>query len=136
MLGIVIGVAAVIAMVAVGGGAREQVVAQIRSLGANLLIVMPGNITLSGVRLGTGAAATLTDEDASAIVREVPAIQVAAPYLRGSGQMVAGGANWAAPIYGVDLGWFEAREWEVARGRASNQKKSRAALRSRCSARR
>ena len=58
MLGIVIGVAAVIAMVAVGGGAREQVVAQIRSLGANLLIVMPGNITLSGVRLGSGAAAT------------------------------------------------------------------------------
>src|SRR5262249_60485548 len=56
MLGIVIGVAAVIAMVAVGGGAREQVVAQIRSLGANLLVIMPGNVTQGGVRLGAGAA--------------------------------------------------------------------------------
>ena len=117
MLGIIIGVAAVIAMVAVGGGAREQVVAQIRSLGANLLIVTPGNVTQGGVRLGSGAASTLTDEDAAAIVKEVPAVQVAAPYVRGSGQMIAGGANWAAPIYGVDLGWFEAREWDVARGR-------------------
>ena len=81
MLGIIIGVAAVIAMVAVGGGAREQVVAQIRSLGANLLIVMPGNITQGGVRLGSGAASTLTDEDSAAILKEVPAIQATAPYL-------------------------------------------------------
>jgi putative ABC transport system permease protein len=117
MLGIIIGVAAVIAMVAVGGGAREQVVAQIRSLGANLLVVIPGNVTQSGVRLGTGAAATLTDEDASAIGREVSAVQVVAPFMRGSGQIVAGGANWASLIYGIDQGWFEAREWEVARGR-------------------
>ena len=71
MLGIIIGVGAVIAMVAVGGGAREQVVAQIRSLGANLLIVMPGNITQGGVRLGSGAASTLTDDDAAAITKEV-----------------------------------------------------------------
>ncbi len=71
MLGIIIGVAAVIAMVAVGGGAREQVVAQIRSLGSNLLIVMPGNITQGGVRLGSGAASTLTDEDSAAIMKEV-----------------------------------------------------------------
>ena len=72
MLGIIIGVAAVIAMVAVGGGAREQVVAQIRSLGANLLIVMPGNITQGGVRLGSGAASTLTDDDSAAIVQGGP----------------------------------------------------------------
>jgi putative ABC transport system permease protein len=118
MLGIVIGVAAVIAMVAVGGGAREQVIAQIRSLGTNLLILMPGNVTLSGVRLGTGAAASLTEDDALAIVREVPTIQVVAPFVRGSGQIIAGGANWAAPIYGIDQGWFEAREWDVTNGRA------------------
>ena len=62
MLGIIIGVAAVIAMVAVGGGAREQVVAQIRSLGSNLLVVTPGNITAGGVRMGSGAASTLTDD--------------------------------------------------------------------------
>ena len=69
MLGIIIGVAAVIAMVAVGGGAREQVVAQIRSLGANLLIVTPGNVTQGGVRLGSGAASSLTDDDAMAIMK-------------------------------------------------------------------
>ena len=85
MLGIIIGVAAVIAMVAVGGGAREQVVAQIRSLGANLLIVTPGNVTQGGVRLGSGAASTLTDDDAAAIMKEVPGVQVTAPYMRGNG---------------------------------------------------
>ncbi len=118
MLGIVIGVAAVIAMMAVGGGAREQVVAQIKSLGANLLVVIPGNITQGGVRLGTGAASTLTDDDAAAIAREVPSIQVTAPYMRGGAQIVAGGMNWATSVFGIDLGWFEAREWDVGRGRA------------------
>jgi putative ABC transport system permease protein len=118
MLGIIIGVAAVIAMVAVGGGAREQVVAQIRSLGANLLLVTPGNITQGGVRLGAGAASTLTDDDAAAITREVPVAQVAAPYMRGSNvQIVAGGMNWATLVFAVDLGWFEAREWDIDRGR-------------------
>ena len=117
MLGIVIGVAAVIAMMAVGGGAREQVVAQIRSLGANLLVVVPGNITQGGVRLGSGAASTLTDDDSSAIAREVSAVQVTAPFSRGGAQLIASGSNWATTIYGVDLGWFEAREWEVESGR-------------------
>jgi putative ABC transport system permease protein len=117
MLGIVIGVAAVIAMMAVGGGAREQVVAQIRSLGANLLVVTPGNITQGGVRLGSGAASTLTDDDASAIAREVAGVQVTAPFSRGGAQLIASGSNWATTIYGVDLGWFEAREWEVESGR-------------------
>jgi putative ABC transport system permease protein len=78
MLGIVIGVAAVIAMVAIGGGAREQVVAQVRTLGANLLVVMPGNVTQSGVQLGAGSASSLTDEDAAAAMREVASVQVAA----------------------------------------------------------
>ena len=117
MLGIIIGVAAVIAMVAVGGGAREQVVAQIRSLGANLLIVTPGNVTQGGVRLGSGAASTLTDDDAAAIAKEVPGVQVTAPYMRGNVQLIASGTNWATAVFGVDLGWFEAREWDVESGR-------------------
>jgi putative ABC transport system permease protein len=117
MLGIVIGVGAVIAMIAVGGGAREMVVQQIRSLGANLLVVIPGNVTQSGVRLGTGAAATLTEDDAAAIAKEVPLVQVTAPFMRGGSQLVAGGQNWASLVFGVDLGWFEAREWDVAQGR-------------------
>ena len=118
MLGIIIGVAAVIAMVAVGGGAREQVVAQIRSLGANLLLVTSGNITQGGVRLGAGAASTLSDDDAIAIMKEIPTAQVAAPYMRGTNvQVIAGGMNWATTVFAVDLGWFEAREWEPDRGR-------------------
>ncbi len=117
MLGIVIGVAAVIAMVAVGGGAREQVAQQIRSLGSNLVLVLPGNITAGGVRLGAGASSTLTDDDAKAIENEVPSVQVTAPTIRGSVQVVAGGNNWATFAYGVDLGWFEAREWEIDQGR-------------------
>lgn len=117
MLGIIIGVAAVIAMVAIGGGAREQVARQIRSLGANLLIVLPGNITLTGVRLGSGASNTLTDSDAEAISREVTSVQASAPTLRTSVQIVAGSQNWASFAFGVDLGYFEAREWEIELGR-------------------
>jgi putative ABC transport system permease protein len=117
MLGMVIGVAAVIATVAVGGGAREQVVAQIRSLGANLLVVMPGGITRSGVGLGAGTASSLTDEDAAAAAREVVSLRVAAPFVRANAQVVAAGVNWSAPVYGVDPGLFEAREWDVERGR-------------------
>jgi putative ABC transport system permease protein len=118
MLGIVIGVAAVIAMMAVGGGAREQVVAQIRSLGSNLLVIMPGNVTAGGVRMGSGAASTLTDDDAAAIAAEVGSVQVTAPNMRGSAQIIAGGMNWATSVFGIDLGWFEARDWDVEYGRA------------------
>jgi putative ABC transport system permease protein len=117
MLGIVIGVAAVIAMMAVGGGAREQVVAQIRSLGSNLLVIMPGNVTAGGVRMGSGAASTLTDDDAVAIAAEVGSVQVTAPNMRGSAQIIAGGMNWATSVLGIDLGWFEARDWDVEYGR-------------------
>jgi putative ABC transport system permease protein len=116
MLGIVIGVAAVIAMVAVGGGAREQVVAQIRSLGANLLIVLPGNITVGGVRLGSGAQNSLTDEDAVAIAREIPAVQTTASTVRVQSQIVANAQNWSTGVFGVTLGFYEAREWEVEPG--------------------
>jgi putative ABC transport system permease protein len=117
MLGIVIGVAAVIAMMAAGGGAREQVIAQIRSLGANLLIIQPGNVTSGGVRLGAGAASTLSDDDTAAILREIASVQVTAAFVRGREQVVAGGANWSAPLFGIDGGWFEAREWEPETGR-------------------
>jgi putative ABC transport system permease protein len=117
MLGIIIGVAAVIAMVAVGGGAREQVVAQIRSLGSNLLIVTPGNVTAGGVRMGGGAASTLTAEDATAIMAEVPGVQIVAPNMRGTAQLIAGGMNWATAVFGIDNGWFEARDWDVELGR-------------------
>src|SRR5918993_4001830 len=117
MLGIVIGVAAVIAMVAIGAGARNLVDRQIRSLGANLAIVTPGNVTQGGARLGAGAASTLTDEDAEAIRREIDGVTAAAPFVRGWTQAVAGGANTGTTVYGIDLDWFTAREWDVESGR-------------------
>ena len=117
MLGIVIGVAAVIAMVAIGSGARNLVDRQIRSLGANLAIITPGNVTQGGARLGAGASSTLTDEDATAIKREIEGVVAAAPFVRGGAQAVAGGANWGTTAYGVDLDYFAAREWDVETGR-------------------
>jgi putative ABC transport system permease protein len=118
MLGIVIGVAAVIAMVAIGSGARNLVDRQIRSLGANLAIVTPGNVTQGGARLGAGAASTLSDEDAAAISREIEGVAAAAPFVRGNAQVVAGGANWGTSVYAVDLEYFTAREWDIESGRA------------------
>src|SRR3954464_15186762 len=105
MLGIVIGVAAVIAMVAIGSGARNLVDSQIRSLGANLAIVTPGNVTQGGARLGAGAASSLTDEDAEAIRSEIEGVTAAAPFVRGNTQVVAGANNWSTSVYAVDLDW-------------------------------
>jgi putative ABC transport system permease protein len=117
MLGIVIGVAAVIATVSIGGGAREDVVGRIKSLGANLIVVLPGNVTSSGVRLGTGQSASLTDDDAKAIEKEIQQVQVAAPMIRGGAQIVYGGTNWGTSIFGVENNFLDAREWEVELGR-------------------
>jgi putative ABC transport system permease protein len=117
MLGIFIGVAAVIAMVAIGAGARARVLEQIRSLGSNLMVVYPGNVTTGGVRLGAGASARLTIDDALALEKEIPAVQIAAPTVRGWNQVVAGNLNWYTPVQGNDLGYFELREWDVASGR-------------------
>jgi putative ABC transport system permease protein len=117
MLGIVIGVAAVIAMLAVGSGAQARVEEQIRSLGSNVMIIASGTRTASGVRLGGGTVQTLTEDDARAIATEVPEVQVAAPIQRGSGQLVAGAANWASAIFGVTNDYFEVREWPIATGR-------------------
>ena len=125
MLGIVIGVGAVIAMVAVGNGARERVNAQIQALGANLIVIIPGAVTQGGARLATGNASTLTDADADALAAEVSMIQAAAPLVRGGVQVVAGNANWSTTAVAVTLAYFEAREWEVEAGRGFNEEESR-----------
>ena len=117
MLGIMIGVAAVIAMVSVGTGAQARVAEQIQSLGSNLIIVLSGSTNTSGIRLGQGSQLTITEEDASAIAREVPAVQVAAPSSRGNGQVVYGNLNWSTGIQGVTADYFEARDWPVDVGR-------------------
>jgi len=117
MLGIIIGVAAVITMIAVGGGAQARIQEQIKSLGSNSMILIPGSTTASGVRLGAGANQNLTEDDAAAIANEVPEVQVAAPSSRSSGQLIAGGSNWATQIYGVTPDYLEARDWPLATGR-------------------
>ena len=117
-LGIIIGTAATITMLAVGAGAREQVAAQVRSLGTNLLIVTPGSTNQSGVRLGAGATPTLTDEDAAELGREIPSVQVTSSVVKGNIQVVSGAANWATSVFGVDVGYLEARDWEVESGRS------------------
>ena len=117
MLGMIIGVAAVIAMLAIGGGAQERVREQLKNLGSNLMLIIPGSTTASGVRLGTGAAQTLTEEDAQAIALEVEGVVVAAPALRGSGQVVAGNANWSTQFFGTTNDYLIARDWPLQSGR-------------------
>jgi putative ABC transport system permease protein len=117
-LGIIIGVAAVIAMVAVGSGATASVEQEISSIGSNLLIVMSGNITNSGVRLGSGMAVTLTEDDAKAISTECPSVLAASPMVRGGVQVVFGNNNWATQVQGVTPDYLAIRELTVASGRA------------------
>ncbi len=121
MLGIVIGVGAVIAMVAVGSGAQARVAEQIQSLGANIIIIWPGTVTQGGVRLGAGAQATLSEDDAWAIQRDVLLVQVVAPYGRGNAQVVYSNLNWFTGILGVTPEYFAARDWEVISGRQLTQ---------------
>jgi putative ABC transport system permease protein len=117
MLGIIIGVAAVIAMVSVGAGAQERIAEQIRSMGSNLIVIFPGAQTSGGIRWGLGSQQTLSEEDARAIAIEVPAVEVAAPSVRGSAQTVFGNLNWSTVIQGVTPEYLDAREWSVASGR-------------------
>jgi putative ABC transport system permease protein len=116
-LGVIIGVAAVVTMMAIGAGAQSRVAEQIRSLGANLIIVLSGSITSGGVRLGSGSQLTITEDDARAIQGEVPSVQVAAPTMRGGAQVIFGDANWSTALQGVTPEFFQAREWDVAAGR-------------------
>jgi putative ABC transport system permease protein len=126
-LGIFIGVAAVIATVAVGEGARRQVTAQIQSLGANLLIIWGGSATMGGVRLGAGGRSNLSYDDAVAIAREVPEVEVAVGSIRQSFQMVAGNQNWSAVVIAADPDFFAAHEWVADAGRLFGAEEAAAA---------
>jgi putative ABC transport system permease protein len=117
MLGIIIGVAAVIVMIGVGGGAQARVEEQIKSLGSNVMLLIPGSTTSSGIRMGGGSAQTLTEDDAKAIQIEVPEVLAAGPTLRGTGQIVAGGNNWSTVLQGGGPEYFEIRDWKVVAGR-------------------
>ncbi len=136
MLGIVIGVAAVVAMNAIGSGASELIAARIRSLGANLISINPGSALMTSVRLSKGAphlpavgqvrtvgqasdiqSPRLSEDDALAIELEIPGVVVVAPLLFARAQFTVGASNWAGSIRGVTASYFTAREWSVTGGR-------------------
>jgi len=116
MLGIIIGVGAVIAMVALGRGAKEQVQARIAALGQNVIMVFSGSINRGGVYSGYGGAGTLTVEDALAIEKEVPGVAAVSPESRFSGQLMAGNNNWNSEGRGEGVDYLLIRQWDLAEG--------------------
>ena len=117
MLGIIIGVAAVITMLAVGSGAEARIKEQIKSLGSNLMIITAGARTANGVRIGTGVTPDLTEDDATAIAREVTEVEAVAPTYRGGAQVVFGNANWSTQVFGITPDYFIVRNWTLESGR-------------------
>ena len=118
MLGIIIGVGAVIAMLAVGTGASKKISDQISSMGSNLLIILPGATTAGGVRMGSGTQPTLTMGDAEAIQKECPAVQDIAPVHSGVAQVVYGHQNWSTGVVGTTPSMLIVRDWSLAAGRS------------------
>ena len=116
MLGIIIGVAAVIAMVSIGQGADAAVQEQIRSLGTDLLMIVPGATTATGVRSGWGGVSTLTVADAQAIKKECPAVKEVSYFKRAVVQIVAGDKNWSTAAQGAPPSFFRVRDWPVVLG--------------------
>jgi putative ABC transport system permease protein len=117
MLGIIIGIAAVIAMMAVGSGASYVISQQIASIGSNIILVIPGSTTSGGLRSGSGGAQSLTSDDAKAIINECPSVETAAPTVRSSGMVVYGNMNWSTLIMGATPELFDIRDWWTSSGR-------------------
>ena len=121
MLGIIIGVGAVIAMVSVGQGAQQQAQQQIAAMGSNMLFVGAGTVTRGGMRMGWGATKTLIYDDMLAILRECPAVQAAAPGSQSGAQVVFGNDNWATQVNGTEPQYFDIRSWPLAEGSSFTQ---------------
>lgn len=119
-LGIIIGVGAVIIMVSIGSGAQSRVQQVIDSLGTNLLIIIPGTTTSGGVRLGRGTKPTITEADATAIVKDISIAELAAPMVRGAAQVVYKNQNWSTAVYGITPEYLIARDWTIEVGQAFN----------------
>jgi len=116
MLGIIIGVGAVITMVALGRGAKAQVQARIAALGQNVILIFSGSINRGGVFTGFGGAGTLTVEDALAIEKEVPGVAAVSPEVRTGGQIMAGNNNWSTSVQGEGVDYLSIRQWDLAEG--------------------
>ena len=116
MLGIIIGVAAVIASMSIGAGAQAAVLKQIESLGSNLIVITPGSITSGGVRLGSGSRTTLKLDDVTAISKNIVDIEGVAPFSQTSAQVVAGSTNWFTSIGGTTPPWLAVQNWSMSQG--------------------
>jgi putative ABC transport system permease protein len=116
MLGMIIGVSAVIAMVSIGSGAKAQIEAQIASMGQNVILIFSGSMTRGGVHTGWGGAGTLTVEDGEAIQREIPGVTIVSPEVRTGVQIAAGNQNWSTQVLGESPEYFELRQWPLAAG--------------------
>jgi putative ABC transport system permease protein len=116
MLGMIIGVAAVISAVSITNGAKSQIEDQIASMGQNVILVFSGSFTRGGVHTGWGSAGTLTLEDADAMQREIPGVTAVSPEVRTSSQIAAGNQNWATQILGEAPSYFSIRQWPVITG--------------------
>jgi ABC-type antimicrobial peptide transport system permease subunit len=117
MFGIIIGVAAVITMIAVGNGATERVQEQMKGLGSNVMLVLPGSLSAAGVRQAAQTRSRFTEEDAEAIAIEIPEVQAVAPSSRTTAQAVAQNANWNTNIWGTTNDYLEVRDWSLESGR-------------------
>ncbi len=117
-LGIIIGVSAVIIMLSIGEGAKERINKDIASMGSNLLMVMSGSTTSSGVRMGSGTQPTLTIKDSEAILKHCPSVSEVAPTVSQVQQLVYANQNWSTSVYGITPGYMPIRLWEVESGRA------------------
>jgi putative ABC transport system permease protein len=122
MLGIIIGVGAVICTVAIGQGAGEQVQAQIQNLGDNILYIAAGSVNVNGVRMGTQATKTLTVQDAEAMQQHIPTIALVSPGVGSSAQIVFGNQNWYTRASGAGANYFQVRRWPMDRGSAFSQR--------------
>jgi putative ABC transport system permease protein len=116
MLGIIIGVGAVIAMMAVGTGAQVSIQQQIASLGTNVLLIFPGSLNQGGVRTGTGSVTTLNADDLAAIQTQCPSVGMVSPVIMTSGQLVFGEQNWGTRVTGSNPDYFEIRSWPLSSG--------------------
>ena len=127
MLGIIIGVGAVIAMLAIGTGASKRIAEQISSMGSNLLIILPGATTAGGVRMSAGTQTTLTMTDGEAIQKECPAVQDVAPVLNGGAQVIYGHQNWSTGVVGTTPSMLTIRDWPLAAGRPFTEQEIKSA---------
>src|SRR6516162_2102050 len=118
MLGMIIGVCAVITMVGIGNGAKSQIENQIASLGQNVVLIFSGSFTRGGVHSGWGGAGTLTMDDAEAIQREIPGVVAVSPEVRSGAQVAAGNENWSTQILGEAPEYFDIRQWPITQGAA------------------